>query len=208
MNEIPLVAAQVTARHTPAVVRFTDPQEFCAELRRDQAAIQRGLVRLTCERASAAPEPFTELSLIAGYLVDTGAGALQLIELRRLCGPLWGLDGDRAVLELAERSRATVERALADAGLECRPGRFLPAAEPTVPGRRQGRDLSRAERGRAAVEVGSAEEELRAAVIDTMINVALYGQQHSALDRFELLDAVGIGLELGDPDVRGDGERT
>jgi hypothetical protein len=125
MTDTPMVAAEVTATRIPAAVQFSHPREFAAELRRDRAEVHRGLVRLSCEYRPAEDPPCQELSVIAGYLVDTGSGVWQQIELRHPCGPLWGLGHDSEVQERAERIRSTVEQAIADAGLECRPGRLM-----------------------------------------------------------------------------------
>jgi hypothetical protein len=102
-------------------------------------------------------------------------------EWRGACYAAYRLAKARSALRMTARSRIRWrERAIALG---------------TAPHLSGGGSASPVMRGRAAVEVGSEQEELRAGVIDTMINVALYGQA-SALDAYELLDAAGVGLEL------------
>jgi len=113
------------ANWVPAVARFTQPQEFAAELRRDKRAVHRRLVRLSLQSRANLDAPYNELFVIAGYLLDSGPGGWQLVELRHLCGPLWGLGNDEEVQRSADATYATVEQAIADAGLECRPGQLI-----------------------------------------------------------------------------------
>jgi hypothetical protein len=125
MNDSSITAEPAGASWMPAAARFTQPQEFAAEVRRDKRAVHRGLVRLTFQSRADCDVPYNELFVVAGYLLDSGPGGWQLVELRHLCGPLWHLGDDQEVQRRADSTYATIEQAIADAGLECRPGQLV-----------------------------------------------------------------------------------
>jgi hypothetical protein len=129
MCEIPTVPAKAVASHVPVSVRFAYRQEFSAELARDKLGVHRGIVRVTGLYRPAATEPHDQvLSVLAGYLVDAGDGALQLVELDCRCEPMAGGDQHHTQAPRAEEVIGALEQATADAGLESRPGRFVVAA--------------------------------------------------------------------------------
>lgn len=117
-------AGEVLATRRPASIQFNHPQEFLAELHRDRAWIHRGIVRVTRQYRSIEPDTSHELSVVAGYLMPAGLGTRQLVELRRVCGVVRGLDNDAETEQLAERTIGEIEQAIADARLVSRPGRL------------------------------------------------------------------------------------
>ena len=107
-------------RCTVASVRIDHPQEFRAELIRDKRRVHRGLVRLTTEPTP----PDNDLVLIvAGYLLQTAQSLWQVVELQCRCSTRITENTDARVPH-AEHTRGLLEQAIADAGLEWRPGRL------------------------------------------------------------------------------------
>lgn len=132
MSDSALAAGEALASRVPATLQFSHPQEFLAELHRDRAWVHRGIVRLTRLYRPVESDPCQELSVLAGYLVATEGGTWQLVEVRRVCGPIWSLGHDGDTEQLAERTIAELEQAIADLHLECRPGRLIPASSRTT----------------------------------------------------------------------------
>lgn len=98
-------------------VRFSDADEFLAELERDVFAVERKIVRLTTARKPTAAGAYQLLTVRAGYIVE---GRPILFE--RLVGTLWGFEGDVLATDAAGELLARLEARVIELGLEHRPG--------------------------------------------------------------------------------------
>lgn len=100
-------------------VRFTECDEFLAELARDVESVARRIVRLTY-LFTPTDHGTQHVTVIASYEVDDGG----LISLRRWTGEYWGAGFPREALDAADALRAQVASAVEDLGLEVRNGVF------------------------------------------------------------------------------------
>jgi hypothetical protein len=107
------------------VQQFTDPAEFIAQLREDCAEVQHSTVRTTKDQFAPGIGRYDHMHVLAGYLVDLGAGGLRRVELDHNCGALWGVDRDREALDAAATTLATINAAVRRCGLTRRSGRLV-----------------------------------------------------------------------------------
>lgn len=126
MNDTSINTATESSLVAPSV-QFNVSEEFLTELARDRLNVDRRVVRVTCSvRRPDVMIRYQELRVLAGYLVATDVGGLQLVELDYTCGPVNGdKDDDVPVRALAATELAAIGDAIATAGLECRAGRFV-----------------------------------------------------------------------------------
>jgi hypothetical protein len=101
---------------TPDVV-FTEPNEFVAEIARDDARglVERGIVRVTKVGRPVMNATITRVSVEAAAIVDG-----RCVRLRCVCGVLWGMVDDEQVQRRATELVRELESELRDAGLEPR----------------------------------------------------------------------------------------
>jgi hypothetical protein len=100
-------------------VLFTEPNEFVAELVRDQqrGLVDRGIVRVTKVGRPAMNGVVTGVTVEAAAIVDG-----RVVRLRTPVGDLWRLDGDEQVQTRAGELVRELESQLLDGGLEVRAG--------------------------------------------------------------------------------------
>lgn len=108
-------------------VRFSDPEEFAAELRERGPDVEH-LVRITNRwRRDTDGLPCRHLSVVAGYLRSARNGLPVLYELVYYAGEVWdGLNAEvtARTRERAERARQIVVRAAGEDGLTAAPGAY------------------------------------------------------------------------------------
>jgi hypothetical protein len=104
-------------RYSYLRVRFSDANEFLAELGADRELVERGIVRVTTRRRPIHSGAVIRLELVAGAIVE---GRPVLFE--RLAGDLWGHADDDGVTKAAQRDLDALEAGIVDLGLEVRPG--------------------------------------------------------------------------------------
>lgn len=98
-------------------VRFTDPDEYLAEVERDVFLVERKVMRLSKVTKPTAVGAYKLLIVRAGVIVE---GRPILFE--RLVGTLWGFDSDQAELEKADELQRKLEARATELGLDVRPG--------------------------------------------------------------------------------------
>jgi hypothetical protein len=100
-------------------VLFTEPNEFVAEIVRDQqrGLVERGIVRVTRVGRLAMNGTITRVTVEAAAIVDS-----RSVRLRHPCGDLWGMDADEQVQRHASELVRQLESELTDGGLEVRAG--------------------------------------------------------------------------------------
>jgi hypothetical protein len=100
-------------------VLFTEPNEFVAEIVRDQqrGLVERGLVRVTKVASPVMNGTITSVTVEAAAIVDS-----RCVRLRHPCGDLWGTDADEQVQRRANEVVRQLESDLLDGGLEIRAG--------------------------------------------------------------------------------------
>jgi hypothetical protein len=118
-----------------SVQQFIDPAKFIAQLRNDRTEVRHGLVRTTKEQISPGIGRYEEMHVLAGYLVNIGAGGLRRVELDYPCGVLWGVDRDREALDTAAATLSTLSAAIRRCGLAARSGRLVVKQAPSKPRR-------------------------------------------------------------------------
>ena len=97
---------------------FTEPSEYLAELERDRALIERGIVRVTKTGRPDATGALTHVSVEAAAIIDG-----RLCRLSSYCGALWGIaNTDEPVQQRASRIVKDLEDKLLEIGLEVRAG--------------------------------------------------------------------------------------
>jgi hypothetical protein len=97
---------------------FTEPNEFVAELLRDQ---QRGLVDRGIVRVTKVGRPAMN-GVVTRVTVDAAIVDGRVVRLRTPVGDLWRLDGDEQVQTRASELVRELESELLDGGLEVRAG--------------------------------------------------------------------------------------
>lgn len=109
----------MAARAHVLSVRFTEPAEYLAELKRDRDLVERGIIRVALVQHAAGPAGvLIRLRVVAGAIVE---GRPVIFE--RIIGDLWGQQAaDAEVLERAQRIKGELEDGLIDLGLEVRGG--------------------------------------------------------------------------------------
>jgi hypothetical protein len=100
-------------------VLFTEPNEFIAEIVRDQqrGLVERGIVRVTKVGRPVMNGTITRVTVEAAAIVDS-----RCVRLRHPCGDLWGMDADEQVQRRASELVRQLESDLLDGGLEIRAG--------------------------------------------------------------------------------------
>jgi hypothetical protein len=119
------LAGPATRTFQGPVQQFTDPAEFIAQLREDCTEVQHGTVRTTKDQFAPGIGRYEHMHVLAGYLVDLGAGRLRRVELDYNCGALWGVDRDREALDAAADALDTINGAIRRCGLTRRSGRLV-----------------------------------------------------------------------------------
>jgi hypothetical protein len=119
------------------LVRFSDPDEFVAELARDPHAVARKLVRVTSSRYPVMNAAVTRLTVVAGakvlsQTVGADGEGHDLVELTAFVGDLWGQEAnDNPVLEKAQALMEDLEAKLTVHGFTTAAGRYeIPAVRP------------------------------------------------------------------------------
>lgn len=98
--------------------RFTEPDEFVAELLADRDHVERRLVRLTKSGRPALDGVVTRIEILGGAIVDG-----RPVILRRYIGDLWQHPTeDLKVQERAEEVRSRLSIDLTAAGFDVRGG--------------------------------------------------------------------------------------
>ena len=107
----------IVSKH-PSVL-FTEPNEFVAEIVRDQqrGLVERGIVRVTKVGRPVMNGTITRVTVEAAAVVDS-----RCVRLRHPCGDLWGMDADEQVQRRASELVRQLESDLLDGGLEVRAG--------------------------------------------------------------------------------------
>lgn len=96
------------------IVRFSDSQEFIAELERDPHAVARKIVRVTKRGRPGPAGVTTSISVIATAKVASGSD-YDLLRLEIPVGELWGIEGqDRRVQNRADDLVRLIEAGLDD----------------------------------------------------------------------------------------------
>lgn len=99
-------------------VRFTEPDEYLAELERDVFAVERKIVRVSRLYRRASSGAYSVALVRAGAIVE---GRPILFE--RLVGTLWGFGpGDDETQAKLDELVAELERGIDRLGLQARPG--------------------------------------------------------------------------------------
>lgn len=119
------LAGPATRTFQGPVQQFIDPAKFIAQLREDCAEVQHGTVRTTKDQISPGIGRYEHMHVLAGYLVNRGAGGLRRVELDHDCGALWGVDRDREALDRAADALDTINAAVRRCGLTPRSGRLV-----------------------------------------------------------------------------------
>lgn len=103
-------------------VRFTEADEFLAELARDVELIDRRIVRISYlfTPSAATGGAVKSVEILAAYEVEGGS----LVRFRRYTGDYWGQGFPRTALDDADAMRQRVTSAVEDLGLEVRCGLF------------------------------------------------------------------------------------
>ena len=104
-------------------VKFNQADEFLAELEKDSLFINRRIVRLTnLYEASKLSPNIQHVTFLATYAIDN-----TIVELRRYCGDIWGInqESDDKVLNKAKNSEQKIENACKRLGLEARSGTLV-----------------------------------------------------------------------------------
>lgn len=112
-------------------VRFSEVDEFLAELAGDADDVARRIVRVSLRFTPSKLMPSARnVEMVAGYELTGGAG---VVRMERWLGDfwvepgardVWVEPGDRDVLDRADAMQARIVAAVNDLGLECRPGVF------------------------------------------------------------------------------------
>lgn len=110
MSELPV-------RDTTLSTRFTDVDEFVADLRVDRQLVERGIVRLTKIARPAMNGAITRVWVHAGAIVDGRA-----VVLERYIGDLWRAEADANVQAAATAIVDELEVAILELDLEPRAG--------------------------------------------------------------------------------------
>lgn len=101
-------------------VKFNQVEEFCEELEKDAPLIDRQIVRCSklWETSKLSPN-IRHLSFLATCTVKG-----QLVELRRYCGDIWGinLEADERVEDKAKETNKTIDKVCGLLKLEVRAG--------------------------------------------------------------------------------------
>ena len=102
-----------------ATVKFSDPEDFLAELEKDKDLVDRGIVRLVYSFTPTKISPnIQHLSVLATALV-----AGQVYRLESYCGDLWRIEGqDQPVYDKGAKIKKEIEDGCAKLGLEVRGG--------------------------------------------------------------------------------------
>lgn len=102
-----------------ATVRFTIPDEFLAELEKDQRLVQRGIVRIThLYRDSTFSPIIRHLSVVATTPIGD-----DIVRCECYCGDLWQMtDNDKKVIARAAQLRRELEEGCARLALHVRAG--------------------------------------------------------------------------------------
>lgn len=102
-----------------ATVRFTIPDEFLAELEKDQRLVQRGIVRIThLYRDSTFSPIIRHLSVVATTRIGD-----DVVRCECDCGDLWQMaDNDKKVTARAAQLRRELEEGCARLALHVRAG--------------------------------------------------------------------------------------
>jgi len=102
-----------------ATVRFNIPDEFLAELEKDQPLVQRGIVRIThLYRDSTFSPIIRHLSVVATTRIGD-----DVVRCEWYCGDLWQMeDNDKKVTAKAAHIRRELEEGCARLGLHVRAG--------------------------------------------------------------------------------------
>jgi hypothetical protein len=99
---------------------FTEPNEYLAELERDQRQVERGIVRVTKIAMPDSTGAITHVTVEATAIIEH-----RLCRLSTYCGALWGIDHpDEEVQTRASTLVRELEEKLLDLGLEVRAGRW------------------------------------------------------------------------------------
>lgn len=102
------------------IVKFNSVDEFCDELQKDAAKVDRNIVRSTnlFTIHSALPN-VRHVKVLAHYSVQG-----QIVRLEHYCGDVWGMreDQDNEVLGRAGKAQMAVKAACELLGLELRAG--------------------------------------------------------------------------------------
>ncbi len=88
-------------------VKFNSVQEFCQELKKDAANVDRGIIRTTklTQMSTMSPNIHYVFAL-ASYSIQG-----QIVEFKKFCGDIWGVnkDADEEVYEKAEKILKEIE---------------------------------------------------------------------------------------------------
>jgi hypothetical protein len=107
-------------------VKFTSPEEFCADLKRDEATLHRRIVRCTNLIQPSRMSPnIRVLTVVATYAVRNATGRItDIVKLERYCGDLWGVgEGqDDKVLKEAEAIQDKIKKVCDSLNVEVRAG--------------------------------------------------------------------------------------
>jgi hypothetical protein len=98
-------------------VKFTSTDEFLLELRRDVAAVERKIIRITCRYRSE--YPMTGVAVLASFVV-----ADRVVSLESRCGS-YLFDTDQGEVKTrAEERLSLLTKAAEELGLEVRSGSY------------------------------------------------------------------------------------
>ena len=101
-------------------VKFNSPEEFCHEMEKDKAKIDREIVRTTSKYVVSKMSPHIHhVFALATYSVNG-----QIVEMEKYCGDTWGVnkDSDREVLDKSTETLAAIEETAGHCGCEVRSG--------------------------------------------------------------------------------------
>jgi len=105
-------------------VKFSDVDEFLAELACDRSSVDRNIVRVAKRWRHDRTIPIQHVQVLAGFLMNGQAVALEKYVGEYYC------HGGEKVKEQADEIVAKIEAAVQDLGLECRAGVFEEEPKP------------------------------------------------------------------------------